>query len=200
VASRQPIILTDELLLPPALIRAGLDALPSIIRAQGERASRRFIEFFTANIRNRNTRMAYARAVKQFFDWCDKRKLELREIEPLNVAAYIEQLGAEASKPTVKSRHPEAIRLPDDRRDSGLQPSKFRARAQVRGQARQDPGVLGRGSSQAAGLYRREYVDRSPRPGAHRGHGLQFRQGGRDGDDAGGRLFPTPEALMAPAP
>jgi integrase/recombinase XerD len=24
--------------------------------------------------------MAYARAVKQFFDWCDKRKLELREI------------------------------------------------------------------------------------------------------------------------
>ena len=94
---------------PPALIRAGLDALPSIIRAQGERASRRFIEFFTANIRNRNTRMAYARAVKQFFDWCDKRKLELMEIEPLSVAAYIEQLGAEASKPTVK-QHLAAIR------------------------------------------------------------------------------------------
>jgi hypothetical protein len=44
-----------------ALIRAGLDALPSINRAQGERASHRFIEFFTADIRNRNTRMAYAR-------------------------------------------------------------------------------------------------------------------------------------------
>jgi hypothetical protein len=54
---------------PPVLIRAGLDALPSFIRAQGERASRRFIEFFTANIRNRNTRMAYARAVKNFFDF-----------------------------------------------------------------------------------------------------------------------------------
>ncbi len=107
--SKQPIILTDEIVPPPALIRAGLDALPSIIRAQGERASRRFIEFFTANIRNRNTRMAYARAVKQFFDWCDKRKLELREIEPLSVAAYIEQLGAEASKPTVK-QHLAAIR------------------------------------------------------------------------------------------
>src|SRR5258708_20695588 len=86
-----------------------MDALPSIIRPHGERASRRFIEFFTANIRNRNTRMAYARAVKQFFDWCDKRKLELREIEPLSVAAYIEQLGAEASKPTVK-QHLAAIR------------------------------------------------------------------------------------------
>jgi hypothetical protein len=52
VASRQPILLSDEVVPPPALIRAGLDALPSIIRAQGERASRRFIEFFTANIRN----------------------------------------------------------------------------------------------------------------------------------------------------
>src|SRR5712691_9651661 len=97
VSSKQPIILPDEIVPPPALIRAGLDALPSIIRAQGERASRRFIEFFTANIRNRNTRMAYARAVKQFFDWCDKRKLKLREIDPLSVADYIEQLGAEAS-------------------------------------------------------------------------------------------------------
>jgi site-specific recombinase XerD len=53
--------------------------------------------------------MAYARAVKQFFDWCDKRKLELREIEPLSAAAYIEQLSAEASKPTVK-QHLAAIR------------------------------------------------------------------------------------------
>jgi len=43
--------------------------LPAAIAARGERAGRRFIEFFTATIRNRNTRMAYARAVKQFFDW-----------------------------------------------------------------------------------------------------------------------------------
>jgi hypothetical protein len=36
--------------------------LPTIIRACGERASIRFIDFFTARIRNRNTRVAYARA------------------------------------------------------------------------------------------------------------------------------------------
>jgi hypothetical protein len=78
---KQTIILMDEIVPPPALVRAGLDALPTIIRAKGERASRRFLEFFTANIRNRNTRAAYARAVKQFFDWTDKRHLELREIE-----------------------------------------------------------------------------------------------------------------------
>jgi integrase/recombinase XerD len=93
MATKQPIILTDEIVPPPALIRAGLDTLPSIIRAQGERASRRFIEFFTANIRNRNTRMAYARAVKQFFDWSEDRRLGLDDIEPVTVAAYIEQLG-----------------------------------------------------------------------------------------------------------
>ena len=106
MAGRQPIILTDEIVPPRALVRAGLEALPSIIRAQGERASRRFIEFFTANIRNRNTRMAYARAVKQFFDWCDKRKLELKEIDPLSVAAYIEQLGVERRSPRSSSTWP----------------------------------------------------------------------------------------------
>jgi integrase/recombinase XerD len=83
---KQPIILIDEIVPPPALVRAGLDALPSIIRARGERASRRFIEFFTANIRNRNTRSAYARAVKQFFDWCEGRQLELFEIDAITVA------------------------------------------------------------------------------------------------------------------
>ncbi len=107
--AKQPIILTDEIAPPPALIRAGLDDLPAIVRARGEHASHRFIEFFTANIRNRNTRMAYARVVKQFFDWCDEHRLELHEIEAVTVAAYIEQLGNQASKPTVK-QHLAAIR------------------------------------------------------------------------------------------
>jgi hypothetical protein len=71
---KEPIILTNEIAPTPALVRAGMDALPAAIAAQGERASRRFIEFFTATIRNRNTRMAYARAVKQFFDWCEDHR------------------------------------------------------------------------------------------------------------------------------
>src|SRR5262249_2984206 len=89
--------------------RAGLESLPAIIRAQGERTSRRFIEFFTASIRNRNTRMAYARAVKQFFDWCEERQLALADIDAISVATYVEQLGTKASKPTVKL-HLAAIR------------------------------------------------------------------------------------------
>jgi hypothetical protein len=104
-----PILLTDEIVPPPALVRAGLEVLPAIIRARGERTSRRFIEFFTASIRNRNTCMAYARAVKQFFDWCDERRLQLADIEAISVATYIEQLGTRASKSTVK-QHMAAIR------------------------------------------------------------------------------------------
>jgi len=73
---KSPILLTDEIKPPPALIRAGIEALPAIVRAHSERASRRFTEFFTASIRNRNTRIAYARAVNQFFDWCDKFCIE----------------------------------------------------------------------------------------------------------------------------
>jgi hypothetical protein len=48
--AKEPIILTDRIVPPPALIRAGLESLPAAIAAQGERASRRFIEFFTATI------------------------------------------------------------------------------------------------------------------------------------------------------
>ena len=53
--------------------------------------------------------MAYARAVKQFFDWCDERRLKLEDIEAISVATYIEQLGTTASKPTVK-QHLAAVR------------------------------------------------------------------------------------------
>jgi integrase/recombinase XerD len=107
--AKEPIILADEIIPPPALVRAGLETLPTIIRAEGERASRRFIEFFTATIRNRNTRMAYARAVKRFFDWCDDHHLGLEDIEPIAIAAYIEELGSEIAKPSVK-QHLAAIR------------------------------------------------------------------------------------------
>lgn len=92
------------------LARAGFERLPSIIAAGGPRAARRFVEFFTANIRNRNTREAYARAVGQFCDWCEHRGLTLERIDPIAVAAYIEQLGVMRSKPTVK-QHLAAIRM-----------------------------------------------------------------------------------------
>jgi site-specific recombinase XerD len=85
--------------------------VPAIIASSGPRASRRFIEFFAATIRNTNTREAYARAVRSFFEWSsDRGYSELHQLEPMTVAAYIEQLGATQSKPTVK-QHLAAIRM-----------------------------------------------------------------------------------------
>jgi site-specific recombinase XerD len=87
-------------------------ALPPLIAAAGHQASRRFVEFFTANIRNRNTREAYGRAINAFLGWCDAETgLALDMIEPVVVAAYVEKLLRDGlSKPTVK-QHLAAIRM-----------------------------------------------------------------------------------------
>ena len=83
---------------------------PALIVAAGDRAERRFVEFFTANIRNPNTRTAYARAVSRFFRWCDERDVTLDQVEPVIVAAYIEELTGQKSRPTVK-QHLAAIKM-----------------------------------------------------------------------------------------
>lgn len=96
---------------PTDIDRHQATSLPLAIVAAGEHAARRFLEFFVATIRNRNTRAAYARAVTHFFDWCEQRGIhELGRIEPIVVAAYIEQLGQSHSKPTVK-QHLAAVRM-----------------------------------------------------------------------------------------
>ena len=75
------------------------DRAPALIAAVGERASYRFFEFFTANIRNPHTRRAYARAAVEFFDWLAARGVrELAAIESVHVAAYIEQLQRRAPR------------------------------------------------------------------------------------------------------
>ena len=92
------------------LVRADFDGLPPLIAVAGVHVGQRFVEFFTANIRNRNTRLAYAQAVRKFFLWCEKKCLDLDRIQPVHVAAYIEQLGEQLSRPTVK-QHLAAIRM-----------------------------------------------------------------------------------------
>lgn len=64
-----------------------------------------------ATIRNKNTRTAYLHAVSWFFAWYEHHQLgQLADIEPLHVAAYIEALGKDFEKPTVK-QHLAAIRV-----------------------------------------------------------------------------------------
>jgi hypothetical protein len=62
-------------------------------------------------ISNKNTRAAYYRAVCHFFAWLEQHGIdELVGIEPLHVAAYIEQFQHAMAKPTVK-QHLAAIRM-----------------------------------------------------------------------------------------
>ena len=76
--------MTTELVprLPRQLTSIGLVTLPAAIAAEGPKAAERFVEFFTANIRNKNTRQAYARAAWDFFAWCEMHRLSLAGITP----------------------------------------------------------------------------------------------------------------------
>ena len=65
----------------------------------------RFLEFFTANIRNPNPLKANARASGDFLSWWAERGVTaLPAIQPMHVAAWIEELGRSPSVPTVKLR------------------------------------------------------------------------------------------------
>ena len=76
--------------------------VPALIADLGDDASWRYVEFFTANIRDPHTRHAYARACSRFFAWCEQRGLTLAAIRPFDVATYIETLQQEHSAPGVK--------------------------------------------------------------------------------------------------
>ena len=90
--------------------------LPALFLSDAKTADR-FFGFFTANIRNPNTRRAYYKAACRFSVWCEHRKLGgLQQVRPHQVAGYIEMLGrqkpegAGLSKPTVK-QHLAALRM-----------------------------------------------------------------------------------------
>jgi site-specific recombinase XerD len=105
--------------------------LPTIITGEGRRATNRFLEFFTANIRNPNTRLSYMRAISPFLVWCEERGTSLNQIEPMIVAAYIERLTQERAPQTVK-QHLAAIRMLFDWLVTG-QVVPFNPAASVRG-------------------------------------------------------------------
>ena len=71
----------DREMLPAIVERAALRgalAVPAAIDAASDNVARRVLEFFAAQIRNRNTRLAYHRAVCTFFAWLDRH--DIREL------------------------------------------------------------------------------------------------------------------------
>lgn len=84
--------------------------IPSLFLDTGDKGWFRFVEFFTARIRNPNTRAAYLQAVRQFSDWCKAERIPFAALNPVIVATYIEDLGTRAARPTVK-QHLAALRV-----------------------------------------------------------------------------------------
>lgn len=87
--------------------------VPPLFTDAGDRAAERLIEFLTAEVRNPNTRAAYVRAIRRFSDWCGEHNLALAGLKPFHVAAYVEYLGRDLAKPTVK-QHLAALRVLGD--------------------------------------------------------------------------------------
>jgi len=88
---------------PTALIGTRT-SLPSVFTAQ-PKARARLRDFFSSHIRNRNTRRAYLEAVRQFSAFCAQHGIvDLAQVEPIHVAAFVEDQLREHSKPTVKQR------------------------------------------------------------------------------------------------
>ncbi len=101
--SRELVARESEMPTAPSQVGRGVTVIPATIADAGEGAAHRFFEFFTANIRNPNTRRAYHRAALAFFAWSQGRGLALSSIRPPHVAAYIEeQLARGQSRPSVK--------------------------------------------------------------------------------------------------
>ncbi len=87
------------------VLSSGSLPVPALVSQAGHRAGMRFLEFFTANIRNPNTRRAYARATQEFLTWCQVVGVpSLADVAPLHVATWIELQTQRLAAPSVKQR------------------------------------------------------------------------------------------------
>ncbi len=98
--------MSDLAIVVPGKAATGvIDAVDHVPALYGpdQVAAKRTLEFFAVNIRNPNTRRAYARAAAEFARWCGLRGVsDVRQVQPMHVAAYIE--GLKIAAPSVKQR------------------------------------------------------------------------------------------------
>jgi site-specific recombinase XerD len=98
--------MSNEIILYPAN-----ELAPAALFTPTPKAARRALEFFTAQINNDHTRVAYLNATRRFAHWCEGRGItELARVEPFHVAAFIKHLQGKFSPPTVK-QHLAALRM-----------------------------------------------------------------------------------------
>lgn len=119
--------------IPPdrQLVPSATRLVPALFLDAGRETWFRVLEFFTARIRNHNTRAAYARAVDRFSTWCINKGIGLAQVNSILIALYVEELGTFAAAPTVK-QHLAAIRMVFDYL-AAVQMVKVNPAAPVRG-------------------------------------------------------------------
>jgi site-specific recombinase XerD len=100
----------DIILGDSQVANSSSNIVPAVIASAGPRARPRFIEFFTANIANANTRAAYFRATRRFTSWCQAHELSITTVQSPHIAQYREELLNAYSAPSVK-QHLAAIRM-----------------------------------------------------------------------------------------
>ncbi len=93
----------------PALIKEP----PVIVTAVGNAGRTAWRDFFSGKLANEHTRLAYNRAVCQFLDWCEDRRLELAKITAGDVGDYFRhklKTNGETASLRSKKQHLSAIR------------------------------------------------------------------------------------------
>ena len=92
-------------------ISPGTEQLPAPLFTPTPQAAQRMLEFFTAQINNPHTRRAYLNAARRFAAWCQDHRIgRLAEVQPVHVAAFIQDLQGQLAPATVK-QHLAALRV-----------------------------------------------------------------------------------------
>ena len=82
-------------------VRIARGATPALFGSTVQ-AQRKFREFFTAHIRNPNTWRAYRIAMWRFADWWGFHGILLAKVEPMVIAAYVEEFTGKLAPASVK--------------------------------------------------------------------------------------------------
>ena len=123
--------------------------LTPMLFSGSNKAERRFWEFFTANIRNPNTRLAYLTAAYRFADWCEVKGLALRAGRA-DAGCRLHRAADDGlragDRQAIPGGHPDAVRLARYRPGGALQSGQLGTRSPARCENRQDTGADGRGN------------------------------------------------------